>query len=322
MKWFVIIITLFLQICIISCAMNTRIADSDTSDLVLVRPSIQFFNKGTPLSPDNVVFIVITVVCENKTIRDTFNFDDHTGTLSSYIPTNTSFTLTIEAIDSSGQIIYFGEQTLDGAADDTTVTITANEVSPHCPEDLTIKTIDSTSVRLSWKDISTNENGFILKRSAVNQSSFTVLDTIPADSNEDDVEEFLDSTLADPVTVYYYRLMAYNSVGISDSTTKKYDPLEVVTTPGKPSGDTEIFKDAVYLYSTDSLACGNGHLLLYRFDWGDGKKSDWSFSQAAFHAWTKEGTYNIRVQVKCSKHPEVISAWSDELEITVSKKNY
>lgn len=296
-----------------SCSMNVITNADNTGDRVLITPAVLFKNDITQVSPDSVAIIIITVTYQSHTVKDTFNFNDHTGTLSTYIPTNTQFTLRIEGVDSNGKVIYFGEQLFFGATADTTITISANQVTPQAPENLTARALENAMVLLSWEDKSSNENGFRIRRSTNNDSSYYFLATTGKDVNN-----FIDST-AKPHTVYYYMIAAYNNAGISDSTAAKFDPLEVVETPVKPSGDTNILVDAIYFFKTDSISCGNGHLVEYRFDWGDSTTSPWSFSQAASHTWSAAGTYTIKVQARCSVNQDVISEWSEGLVITVSE---
>jgi len=305
-------IVIILAVFMISCAMHT-IPNGADSDHILIRPAVVFKEASTQVSPDSVAFIVVTVTFQNDTIQQTFDYEKGSGTLSTLIPINTQFTLTIQGVDGDGKVIYSGVQVFSGASNDTTITITASQVTPWTPETLTAKSLDSTTIQLTWEDKSSNESGFIIKRSSNNDSSYIVLDTVLADQ-----QKVTDNASIDPLTVYYYMIMAYNAAGNSDSISTKYDPLAVVQTPAKPQGDTYIPKETVYFFQTDSIACGNGHLVQYRFDWGDNSMSDWMFTSTAYHSWSKTGDYTIKVQARCSVFQDVVSAWSEGLEITVT----
>ncbi len=305
-------IIIILAVFMTSCAMHT-IPNGTDSDHILIRPAVVFKEASTQVSPDNVAFIVVTVTFQNDTIQQTFDYEKGSGTLSTLIPINTQFTLTIQGVDGDGKVIYSGVQIFSGASTDTTITITASQVTPWTPENLTVKALDSTTIQLTWEDKSSNENGFIIKRSANNDSSYIVLDTVAADQ-----QTVTDNASINPLTVYYYMIMAYNAAGNSDSISTKYDPLAVVQTPAKPQGDTHIPKETVFFFQTDSIACGNGHLVQYRFDWGDNSMSDWMFTSTAYHSWSEQGVYTIKVQARCSVYPDVVSAWSEGLEITVT----
>lgn len=172
--------------------------------------------------------------------------------------------------------------------------------------------IDSFSVLLGWKDNSSNETGFIIKRSENNDNSY-----IPIDTTAKDIKEIIDNTNIKPLTVYYYKIMAYNSAGVSDSCVVKFDPLEFAPVPTKPVGETNIIFASEYFFWTDSMTCGNGHALQYKFDWGDGNHSSWLYAPIASHAWSEEGTYVIKAKTRCTVNNDVSSNWSEGLVITV-----
>ena len=74
---------------------------------------------------------------------------------------------------------------------------------------------------MTWRDNSTNENGFRLERSN-NGTSFSVIASLGAGTTE-----YVDGGLT-AATTYYYRVRAYNSSGNSaysntDSTTTQED---------------------------------------------------------------------------------------------------
>lgn len=294
---------------IASCALNTVSSDQN----IRVCPTVHFTNGAEQVSPDSVATIVITVTYQNVTITNTFNFVDHTGTLTAVIPVNTQFTIRIEGVDSNGKVIYYGQQVCSGATGDTTVTISASQVTPWAPQNLTAYAHGSAKVELRWQDNASNETGFILKRSVNDTLSYTILDTIPPD-----IQQSIDSAAVQPQTVYYYRIMAYNAAGLSDSCEALYDPLEVVPTPSKPGGESLISLNTECFFQTDSIACGNGHKVQYQFDWADSTTSNWSFSQTAYHGWTAPGSYVVRVRARCSVKQMVLSDWSEGLSIVVS----
>jgi hypothetical protein len=236
-------IVIILAVFMTSCAMH-RITDSEDPNQILVRPAVVFKEAATQVSPDSVAFIVITVTFQNDTIQQTFDYEKGSGTLSTAIPINTQFTLTIQGIDGDGKVIYSGEMILSGASTDTTITITASQVTPWTPENLTAKALDSTTIQLAWEDKSSNESGFIIKRSDGNDTSFIVLDTVAADQ-----QTVTDNASINPLTVYYYMVIAYNAAGNSDSISTKYDPLAVVQTPAKPQGDSDLHKSTGSLFS-------------------------------------------------------------------------
>lgn len=74
--------------------------------------------------------------------------------------------------------------------------------------------------------------------------------------------------------------------------------------------------------------------LEYRFSWGDADTSDWASCLCAYHSWSRAGTYEIRVHMRCQadnipsdksidddkeKIP-FYSGWSDSTTITITIK--
>ncbi len=293
---------------LMSCSNNTLDASHDTA--VAVIPKLQFQNGDQPTSPDSVATIVITVIYGATTIRDTFDYAAHGGTLSSKIPPNTPFTLRIEGIDNTGTVIYHGEQEYSGSDQNIRITITANQVTPKSPDSLWVTSHSSTQTILQWKDNSSNELGFIIARSSDNGTTFTTIDTVGKDK-----AAALDKVT--PNTIYLYSLVAYNAAGVSSESTMRFDPKEVAPKPNKPRGDTEIDAGEAHYYMTDADTCGNGHALEYRFSWGDRAQTGWLASPAASHSWVKSGSYSVQAQTRCSKNTRIVSPWSDALTVKV-----
>jgi gliding motility-associated-like protein len=85
--------------------------------------------------------------------------------------------------------------------------------APAAPSNLSASASTASSIDLIWKDNSSNENGFEIGRS-INGTSFTVIDTIPANSTSfiGYVSEGLSQN-----TTYYYRVRALGSSNFSHS---------------------------------------------------------------------------------------------------------
>ncbi|MBN2384142.1 fibronectin type III domain-containing protein [bacterium] len=73
------------------------------------------------------------------------------------------------------------------------------------PLKLKAKTISGNSIKLTWKDVSDAEQGFVIERKKEGES-FIVLQKIGQD-----VQEFIDHNVT-AKTVYYYRVKAFNAV--------------------------------------------------------------------------------------------------------------
>ncbi len=80
--------------------------------------------------------------------------------------------------------------------------------APTAPSSLSAKTASRTQINLSWSDRSNNEQGFYVERS-LNASSWTRIAMV-----EPNVTSYSNTGLT-ANTTYYYRVQAYNSVGVS-----------------------------------------------------------------------------------------------------------
>jgi len=94
-------------------------------------------------------------------------------------------------------------------------------------------------------------------------------------------------------------------------------PVEVVSVPGTPSGNTSPAVNVSETYATSGSACNQGHQVEYRFNWGDGMTSTWSTSTSASHAWSALGTKTVTVTARCQVHTS-ISATSAGLQVNVT----
>ena len=83
--------------------------------------------------------------------------------------------------------------------------------------------VDTTNVKISWTDNSSNELGFVLQRKLGDSASVAVYSII--DTLASDVTSFIDTTTND-TTKYSYRIYAYNS-----DTVSAYSNVATITTP-------------------------------------------------------------------------------------------
>jgi formylglycine-generating enzyme required for sulfatase activity len=93
-------------------------------------------------------------------------------------------------------------------------------------------------------------------------------------------------------------------------------PVEVVSVPGTPSGNTSPAVNVSETYSTSGSTCSQGHQVEYSFNWGDGASSPWSTSTSASHSWSAPGAVTVTVTARCQAHPSV-SATSAGLPVNV-----
>lgn len=92
----------------------------------------------------------------------------------------------------------------------------------------------------------------------------------------------------------------------------------VVSTPHLPSGKVEVTAGEVRSYETGGSISSDGAPVQYRFNWGDGPDSEWSFNAYASTAWPRSGIYAVRAQARSSSNLWNVSAWSPALMVTVS----
>jgi hypothetical protein len=95
--------------------------------------------------------------------------------------------------------------------------------------------------------------------------------------------------------------------------------LEEVNLQGAIHGRVNGGINISYEFRTDYAATtSEGHVVEYRFDFGDGTISDWSLALSAEHAFTAVGTYNVVYQARCADHPAAVSNWSYWLRIEIT----
>ena len=95
---------------------------------------------------------------------------------------------------------------------------TTSQAAPAQPTNLAATALSSTQIKLTWQDNSTNETGFKIERKTGSSGSWNVVKQLGFN-----VTEYTDEGLT-PETTYYYRVVAYNSVGNSPS-----DEVQVMT---------------------------------------------------------------------------------------------
>jgi hypothetical protein len=109
-------------------------------------------------------------------------------------------------------------------------------------------------------------------------------------------------------------------VNINESAYKKNNPP---SKPSKPSGPSSGDIDVSYKFTTSGTDPDNDKVQ-YRFDWGDGTFSKWTYlansgdSKSSSKKWNKAGTYSIKAQTR-DIHG-LTSVWSNENSIKINKK--
>ncbi len=94
--------------------------------------------------------------------------------------------------------------------------------------------------------------------------------------------------------------------------------VETVSVPSAPTGPVFGEIDVALAYAATGAVSSEGHVLEYRFDWGDGTQSDWGAGTSITHAWTAAGSYDVTAQARCSVDTAIESVWSAALAVTVT----
>jgi hypothetical protein len=98
--------------------------------------------------------------------------------------------------------------------------------------------------------------------------------------------------------------------------------FEMISTPDLPTGLQQTWPGAHETYCTDGAASSEGHVLEYQFDFdadGANNMSAWADSACAPTDWPGVGTFVVKARARCAVHPDVLSAWSEGLTVTVSE---
>ena len=170
------------------------------SDLIISTVSQDSVSLSWTDNSDNEDGFII-----ERSISDTLNFstlgDINSNTINfidSGLEPNTSYFYRIKAYNSAGSSTY-----------SNVVNSTTLEAAPNFPLNLTVSAIENHKVSLSWTDNSDNEDGFYLERSFSDTMDFQGIYTLFANDTT-----FTDSNLV-PNSYYYYRIRAFNTVGVS-----------------------------------------------------------------------------------------------------------
>jgi uncharacterized protein (TIGR02145 family) len=193
---------------LLTCVGN-RPFETDTAAVV---PVVLWKTSSGDAIPAGIDSVRITVSSNSlsSSMVKTFSYADNKGTISS-VPAGISITIKLEGIDSLSRILYSGSVKVASVTGPTMdVTIEAYQVTPIAPSDLVAQALSYNTIRLIWKENSTNESGYLVSRQT---NGSTTWDSIGIAAQN----TFTDSTLA-PVTQYQYRVVAVNAAGRSAAT--------------------------------------------------------------------------------------------------------
>ena len=92
---------------------------------------------------------------------------------------------------------------------------------------------------------------------------------------------------------------------------------ETISIPNIPAGPANGSTEEALNFETGGALSSFGHDVEYQFDWGDGTFSDWGFS-VQDHVYDMAGTMLVRARARCVDHTNIVSGWSDSLEVILS----
>ncbi|MBN1153807.1 hypothetical protein JXB12_02670 [candidate division KSB1 bacterium] len=91
---------------------------------------------------------------------------------------------------------------------------------------------------------------------------------------------------------------------------------EIVSAPDIPSGPASGIMGEEINFNATGAVSNLGHSVDYQFDWGDGTSSDWG-SGSRSHTYLQQGIVHVSARARCADHPDVMSAWSTPLTVTI-----
>jgi fibro-slime domain-containing protein len=201
-----------LLLCVASGVFTCSNQHSTNTETATVAPNVLWKTSardGIPLGVDSVRISISSSSLSSSLVK-TFAYTDNQGTIPE-VQAGISITITIEGIDSLGHVLYSGSVVIPYVTPPKMeITIEANQVTPIVPSDLVAQTLSYNSIRLIWKENSTNETYYLINRQ---KNGLTTWDSIGIATQN----TFTDSTLA-PITQYQYKITAVNSAGRSTAT--------------------------------------------------------------------------------------------------------
>jgi uncharacterized protein (TIGR02145 family) len=207
---------LILSLLILTCSrdLGTK-ASGDT----VITPHILWKTAAGQAHPDAVDSVRITISSPDlpNSLIKTFAFGDNQGSFTK-LASGITITVTAQGIDSLGNVTWHGSVgpvEISSAVFD--ITIEAGMVTPIAPSQVVAQALSHNSIRLIWKENSTNEMYYLIQRQANGATAWDSIGTATQNM-------FTDSSLT-PVTQYHYKVTAANAAGRSVTT-----PLATATT--------------------------------------------------------------------------------------------
>jgi len=102
----------------------------------------------------------------------------------------------------------------------------------------------------------------------------------------------------------------------SDKNVIAHFVLETVSIPNKPSGPSEADAGQDIEFNVNGSQSNFGHNVEYQLDFGNGVQSVW-FVGTIVYFYENRGTFQVQARARCADHTEILSDWSDNMDITI-----
>lgn len=125
-------------------------------------------------------------------------------------------------------------------------------------------------------------------------------------------------------TTYYWQIVAKDPDGETTAspvwsfTTAAVIPeVETVSTPSAPTGPITGEVGESLTFAVTGSTSSEGHTVEYEINWGGATSTSFFDGSQASHAWDTAGTYEVTAKARCVTHPDIVSATSAALTVTI-----
>jgi fibronectin type 3 domain-containing protein len=215
-------------------------------------PQSQLYSGVAPAAPSNFAAVAASGTQlnlswnDNSNIETGFDLQRKTGANGTYAsvtaaPLLANTTSYMDTALTPGVTYYYRIRALNFAANSafTPDYVVTTPIPPNKPADAHTTFNSTTRIDLAWTDLSDNEDGFRILRSAPGQDFVTIV-TLPANTTSYVDNGFGGNGLT-PGTEYQYHIQAFNVAGYNDFTGT--DTATLTLPPGTPSvtaGDGQV----------------------------------------------------------------------------------
>jgi hypothetical protein len=191
---------------LLSCS-GRKPLDAETARIA---PSVVWMSNAQQVWPDAVDSVRISIQSKDLSITESKTTAYAAGSIVfGALPKGVVIDIHLEGLDANGNVVYEGwERDVSLSSATVEVRIEAHDVSPLPPANAHAVATGPDRIKLTWRDMSSNEAGFIVERAESGQV-YAPVDTLGADNTT-----CIDSGLS-PETGYSYRIASYNAAGKS-----------------------------------------------------------------------------------------------------------